>query len=108
MVKDLWKQTKPTSQPYIYKTSSGLKILELPNNSCLSDYMTGAEMLKVFQSNAQILKKNHKKNVYLSIGFHQETAAEFLPNLREAIRLIRNYAKRHKIPIEFVVAPLKI
>jgi hypothetical protein len=108
MVKDLWKQTKPTSQPYIYQTSSGLKILELPNNSCLSDYMTGAEMLKVFQSNAQILKKNPKKNVYLSIGFHQETAAEFLPNLREAIRLIRNYSKRNKIPIEFVVAPLKI
>lgn len=108
MVKNLWLDTKPTSQPYIHKTSSGLKILELPNNSCLSDYMTGDEMLKVFQSNAQILKKNRKKDFYLSIGFHQETAAEYLPNLREAIKLIRSYSKRNKIPIEFVVAPLKI
>lgn len=108
MVKNLWEETKPTSQPYIYKTLAGRKILELPNNSCLSDYMTGSDMLKVFQSNAQFLQKNPKKNVYLSIGFHQETAAEYLPRLREAIKLIRSYSKRNKIPIEFVVAPLKI
>lgn len=107
MVKNLWSETTATSQPYIYKTSSGLKILELPNNSCLSDYMTGDDMLKVFQSNAQILKRNPKKDVYLSIGFHQETAAEYLPNLREAIKLIRSYSKRNKIPIEFVVGGLK-
>ena len=103
----LWSETKPTSQPYIYKTSSGLKILELPNNSCLSDYVTGADMLKVFQSNALVLKKNPKQDVYLSIGFHQETAAEYLPRLREAIKLIRSYSKLNKIPIEFVVAPFK-
>jgi len=107
-VAKLWSQTTPTSQPYIYKTSSGLKILELPNNACLSDYMTGSDMLKVFQSNALILKKNPTKDIYLSIGFHQETAAEYLPRLREAIKLIRSYSKRNKIPIEFVVAPLKI
>lgn len=107
-VKKLWSNTTPTSQPYVYKTSTGLKILELPNNACLSDYMTGDEMLKVFQSNAGILKKSPKKDVYLSIGFHQETAAEYLPHLREAIKLIRGYAKRNKIRIEFLVAPLKI
>jgi hypothetical protein len=107
LVANLWKETKPISQPYFYKTSSGLKILELPNNGCLSDYMTGDEMLKVFQSNAQILRKNPKKNVYLSIGFHQETAVDYLPNLREAIKLIRSYSKQNKIPIEFVVAPFK-
>ncbi|HRH40754.1 MAG TPA: hypothetical protein PKY82_03855 [Pyrinomonadaceae bacterium] len=108
MVLKLWSEIKPTSQPYIYQTSSGLKILELPNNSCLSDYVTGEDMLKVFQSNAQNLKKNRKKDVYLSIGFHQETAAEYLPHLREAIKLIRNYSKQNRIPIEFLVPPLKI
>ncbi len=108
MVGKLWDGTNPTSQPYFYTTSSGLKILELPNNGSLSDYVTGSDMLKVFQSNALILKKNPKKNVYLSIGFHQESAAEYLPRLREAIKLIRSYSKRNKIPIEFVVAPLKI
>jgi len=107
MVAKLWSQTKPTSQPYIYKTSSGLKILELPNNACLADYMTGLDMLKVFQSNAQLLKNNPRKDVYLSIGFHQETADEYLPRLREAIKLIRSDSKQNKIPIEFVTAPLK-
>ena len=106
-VAKLWNQTTPTSQPYVYTITSGLKILELPNNACLSDYMKGADMLKVFQSNARNLQKNPKKDVYLSIGFHQESAAEYLPRLREAIKLIRSYSKRNKIPIEFVVAPLK-
>lgn len=107
-VAKLWAGTKPTSQPYIYTTSSGSKILELPNNSCLSDYMTGADMLKVFQSNAQILQKNPKKDIYLSIGFHQETAARYLPRLREAITLIRNESRSENIPIEFIVAPIKL
>jgi hypothetical protein len=106
-VAKLWSDTKPTSQPYIYQTPSGLKILELPNNGCLSDYMTGSEMLGVFQSNALILKKNPQKDVYLSIGFHQESAAEYLPRLRGAIKLIRRHSARYKIPIEFVVAPIK-
>lgn len=105
-VKNLWKDTTPTSQPYIYTTSSGRKILELPNNSCLSDYMSGSAMLEVFQSNAQILQNNPQKDVYLSIGFHQETAARYLPRLREAIKLIRDDANKKRIPIEFVVAPL--
>ncbi len=104
-VAKLWTDITPTSQPFDYKTGSGLKIRELPNNGCLADYMTGAEMLKVFQHNARILKKNPLKDVYLSIGFHQETAAEYLPRVRQAIKLIRNNAKRKHIPIEFVVAP---
>jgi peptidoglycan/xylan/chitin deacetylase (PgdA/CDA1 family) len=105
-VAKLWADISPTSQPFDYKTSSGLKIRELPNNSCLSDYMKGVDMFKVFQANARLLKKNPAKDVYLSIGFHQETAAEYLPRLRQAIKLIRNNAKRKHIPIEFVVAPL--
>lgn len=108
LVNKIWSDTKPTSQPYFYKTSTGFKILELPNNSCLSDYMTGEAMLKVFQSNAKLLKKNRKKDVYLSIGFHQETASQYLPNLRKAIKLIQSYSRKRRIPIEFVVAPIKI
>lgn len=106
-VKTLWKDTDPISQPYVYKTSSGRKILELPNNSCLSDYMTGSAMLEVFQKNAKLLESDPKKNVYLSIGFHQETAARYLPRLREAINLIREDANKKNVKIEFIVNPLK-
>ncbi len=103
----LWIEIKPTSQPYVYKTSAGRKILELPNNSCLSDYMTGDAMFKVFELNVNEWQKNPKKNVYLSIGFHQETAARYLPNLREALKLIRGYSQSKNVPIEFIVAPLE-
>ncbi len=105
-VGQLWPQTTPTSQPYRYQTKAGLSIVELPNNGCLADYMTGAAMLKAFVKNANILKRNPSQNQYLSIGFHQETAADYLPQLRSGIDQILRYARMNKIPYEFIVAPL--
>ncbi len=105
-VGQLWPMTTPTSQPYRYQTKAGLSIIELPNNGCLADYMTGAAMLKAFVKNADVLQRNPTQNRYLSIGFHQETAADYLPQLRSGIDQIRSYARSRKIPYEFVVAPL--
>jgi hypothetical protein len=105
-VGQLWPQTVPTSQPYVFTNRDGLKITELPNNGCLSDYMTGSAMLKVFTANAKNLAKNPQQDVYMSIGFHQETAAEYLPRLRSALKKFRTYAEANRVPYEFVVAPL--
>ncbi len=68
-VAKLWADITPTSQPFDYKTSSGLKIRELPNNSCLSDYMKGLDMLKVFQANARMLKKIRRKTCIFQSDF---------------------------------------
>lgn len=105
-VSQLWPDSMPTSQPYVYQAKSGATITELPNNGSLADYVTGADILKAFRSNAALLQTNPANDVYLSIGFHQETAADYLPALRSGIDQIVTYAKAQGIAYEFVVAPL--
>lgn len=102
----LWPSIQPTSQPFVVALTSDTSILELPNNGNLADYMTGDQMFKAFLKNVELLKVNSGRDVYLSIGFHQETAATYLPHLRSGIDQIRAYAEQNLIPIEFVVAPL--
>lgn len=106
LVGKLWPQIQPTSQPYRFEGSSGKSLTEVPNNGCLADYMTGTQMLAAFRSNAQLLNQTQETPVYLSIGFHQETAADWLPRLRSGLKLIKDYAAKHKIAYEFVVGPL--
>ncbi len=108
VTKKIWPATLVTSQPEWIDLGAGRKILELPNNGCLADYVTGESILASFKANADLLKANPSKDVYLSIGFHQETALKYLPNLRKGIDLIQAHATEQKIPIEFVVPPLGI
>ena len=51
-VGQLWPDSVPTSQPYVYKAKSGATITELPNNGSLADYVTGEDILEAFKSNA--------------------------------------------------------
>jgi hypothetical protein len=108
VTKKIWPDTLATSQPYSIDLGEGRKILELPNNGCLADYVSGEAIFESFQKNVNVLKAHPEKDVYLSIGFHQETAAKYLPNLRKGIDLIQAYATEQKIPLEFVVQPLGI
>ena len=105
-VGQLWPDSVPTSQPYVYKAKSGATITELPNNGSLADYVTGEDILEAFKSNAALLRANAANDVYLSIGFHQETAADYLPALRSGIDQIISYANTQGIAYEFIVAPL--
>lgn len=105
-VAELWPTTNPTSQPYIYSSKTGHQILELPNNASLADYVTGSDMLNAFIAQARLLQVSPQNDVYLSIGFHQETAAAYLPRLISALNQIHNYALMWNIPYEFAVAPL--
>jgi hypothetical protein len=105
-VAQLWPTIVPTSQPYIYSSKTGHQILELPNNASLADYVTGSDMLNAFIGQARILQVNPQDDVYLSIGFHQETAAAYLPRLINALKQIQDYALMWNIPYEFAVAPL--
>lgn len=105
-VGQLWPNSVPTSQPYVYQAESGATITELPNNGSLADYVTGEDMLQAFKSNAALLRTKPASDVYLSIGFHQETAAAYLPALRSGIDQIMTYANAQGIDYEFVVAPL--
>lgn len=104
-VKELWPSISPSSQPYTFTTVDQKSILELPNNGSLSDYVSASDMLNTFKVQARLLQLNPEKDVYLSIGFHQETAASYLPRLTGALTAIRAYAESQRIPFAYVVGP---
>ena len=97
---DLWQGTTNISQPSKLPTASG-DLAEIPDNGCLADYMSAQQMVDVYEANkAEFLRGNRKKSVVVSIGFHQETAARYLPALEDALGRIFDEAKRENIPIE--------
>ncbi len=99
----LWPESNPRSQPYEVSRAPGL--WEVPNNGCLSDYVTGEQMKQAFLTQVELLKKDPTRDVYLSIGFHQETAQDWLPRLNSGLKLIAKAAKAQKLDYEFVVGP---
>ncbi|MBF0363135.1 MAG: hypothetical protein HQK49_19090 [Oligoflexia bacterium] len=105
-VNQIWASIKPTEQPFIVGEGHQ-QIIELPNNGHLSDYVSAKQMLESFKNMVDELKKNPSKDIYLSLGFHQESAAEYLINLQEAIELIKEWALQNNVPYEFATFPLK-
>lgn len=108
VTKKIWPDTTATSQPYAIDLGRGLTILELPNNACLADYVSGEQIRDAFLKNVVLFKQDPSKDIYVAMGFHQETALKFLANLRSGIDLIRAEALKDKLPIEFVVPPLNL
>ncbi len=97
----LWSGTTSLSQPYTFRAGYG-RMTQIPNNGALADYMTGDEMLRVFKENVTEFKKNPSKSRVLSIGFHQESAGEFLSRVSNAIYSIKREAKSKGVKINFV------
>jgi hypothetical protein len=108
VVGKLWPDTTATSQPYRIDLGSGLSLLELPNNGCLADYVKGEVIAATFQKNVELWKRDKSRDIYISIGFHQETAQKFLPHLRQGIDAIQAMAEREKLPVAFVVPPFTL
>ncbi|SMF79653.1 hypothetical protein [Pseudobacteriovorax antillogorgiicola] len=101
---ELWDDISDTSQPYYQQSEEG-RILQVPNNGCLADYTSPKDILKVFEANLQEAKKNPAQTKYVSIGFHQETANKFLPNIEKGIRLIMEKADKTGAKLSFVASP---
>jgi len=93
-VEDLWPNATRVSQPY--RLPGGL--LELPNNGCLADYVTSDQMVENFE---EVARSADGKPVVLALGFHQETAAKFLPRLRSALEEIERRAATESIPVRY-------
>ena len=79
-----------------YRTAGGL--LEVPNNGCLADYVTADQMVDNFEA---VVRVGRGKPVVLCVGFHQETAARFLPRLRSALLEIESRAATQRIPVRY-------
>ena len=106
-VANLWSHIEDQSQPYKIPLKSS-SIVEIPDNGCLADYVTAEQILEGFVKIAELWKTNKKATVYYSTGFHQETAADYLPHFREGMDLIKKYAQENGIALQFQKYPLKI
>ena len=93
-VEDLWPNATRVSQPY--RLQGGL--IEVPDNGCLADYVTADQMVDNFQA---VLRSGRRKTPVLSLGFHQETAAKYLPRLRRALREIELRAATERVPVRY-------
>ena len=103
-VSDLWSHIDARSQPYSISTETR-PVWEVPNNGCLADYTTADDMLDVFQQNVELWRENSDENVFVSIGFHQESSRRYLDRVNEALVRIKRLAKRENLPVVFTGRP---
>lgn len=102
---ELWPHIDDCSQPYKVNTVNG-DIWEIPNNGCLVDYTTTEQILEIFAKNLELWKQTPEKDVFVSTGFHQETADRCLARLDASIVLIKEQAEREGLPVIFIANPV--
>ena len=108
-LESLWPDITQTTQPYMILEGPN-PLWEIPDNGCLADYMTGDEMFWVFKQNWEALKDKKLKDntITVSLGYHQETAAKYLPRLSDGLKKISKFCKREGISWRFGPLPLEI
>lgn len=99
----IWPDTTALAEPHVLDVASGT-LGEIPDNGALADYVTPDEMLQVFEANKAKFLADRTKNVVVSIGFHQETAARYVPRVAEALRRIHEEAERERLPLDSVTS----
>jgi len=91
-LKQLHPNTTPLDQPYTIEK----QLKEYPNNAALADYTTTKQLVALFEQ----LVANKKQVMVL--GFHQETAVDYLPRLVDAIEKMEVIAKENDLFIQWV------
>jgi hypothetical protein len=100
---ELWQGTTNVSQPYAISTATA-SLTEVPDNGALADYVSAQQMIDTFEANKAAFLQDRKKSVVVSIGFHQETAATYLPQLEAALTRIYAETKAENIAFENVTS----
>ena len=96
---EVWPDATPLSQPHVLPTATG-SLVEVPDNGALSDYVVAQQMVDVFDQNKAEFLKTRLQSQVVSIGFHQETAAKFLPELTQALDKILAEVAAENLPFE--------
>ena len=65
--------------------------------------MSADQMFSVYQANKAEWQRQRTKNIVVSVGFHTETAATYLPTLETALTKMYDDAKASGITFESVV-----
>jgi hypothetical protein len=97
----IWPGVEPTSQPWLVDGPGGL--LEMPI-AAFADYATSAQIVAVFEAAHARLHDEPRRDVFVVVGFHQETAQDFAGRLREALDSVR---ARREIADELVFATVE-
>jgi hypothetical protein len=79
----------PKTQPFVISTEHG-DILEMPDTGCLADYVSTEDMLTHIHE-ARLRAAVSGKDQYAHIGFHQETAAEYLGKIHGVLEAIHDH-----------------
>lgn len=90
------RQLHPTSTPLEQPFALTGTLTEYPNNASLADYTNTKQIVSLFKQ----LLVQHKRVMVL--GFHQETAIDFLHRLSSAIPQIETLANEQGISIEWL------
>lgn len=85
MLREVWPCITNESQPYLIETAGG-RILEMPDTGALADYNTLPEIVEHVDNAVQ---KLDSEDLFVHIGFHQETAASNVWKVISAIKQIR-------------------
>lgn len=102
---ELWNGVSPTAQPHYVETAQGGRILEHPDNGLLADWITAERMYGNFVAMVNEYATHPDQNFYVHVGFHQETAFDCLPRLKEAIDNILDYSVRFNVPLQMAHFP---
>jgi len=101
---EVWPTATPLSQPHFLPTST-TSLVEVPDNGALADYVVAQQMIDVFEKNkAELLRRRTQQSRVVSIGFHQETAAMFLPQVTLALDKILAEVATENLPFESVTS----
>ncbi|MEE9332427.1 MAG: hypothetical protein V3U89_09405 [Methylophilaceae bacterium] len=92
MLRQLHPKRTPLDQPYALTA----KLTEYPNNAALADYTTTLQLVTMFRN---LITSNKRVMV---LGFHQETAADFLGRIEKAIPQMEAIAKKKNIQIDWI------
>lgn len=83
----LWPGVTTATQPWFVDARGG-PVLELPV-AAAADYASAAEITAVLEEAHALLKQAPGRDVFVVLGFHQETADEFGGRVREGIEKAR-------------------
>jgi hypothetical protein len=92
LLKKLHPHSTPLQQPF----ALSMNLIEYPDNAALADYTNTKELLQLFE---QLANAHHPVMV---LGFHQETAADYLIRLERAIPRMEKLAREKNLRIEWM------
>jgi hypothetical protein len=93
MIREIWPDVTSITQPFWISTPAG-DLLEMPDTGALADYVSAEQMAGHISDAVARLDGEDR---YVHIGFHQETAAKYIPRVIEALEMVKKQHSRSVI-----------